>query len=189
MNIRRVEAAFEYCEEHLAQTNAYNTEIEAILARYVSSVIYAAFEAQIRTIVATRCAGDGSDSHLGSFTQITANRIIRSIKISEVSGIAGLFHKDCKDKFHALLDSQAKTAWESIINSRHDIAHESDSQGVVSTVTFRDLRELYPQALLVLDALRNAIERPQHSSSSASAEGKDRDATEDQNGLSWQARG
>ncbi len=84
---------------------------------------------------------------------------MRSIRISELAGAAGFFHGACKDKFRAGLDNEASTAWDSIVNNRHGVAHEESSgeDPVISTLTFGELTALYPKALTVLDCLRAAI--------------------------------
>jgi len=160
MRIEQVEAVFEECERHLDHTNSYNTEVEAILTSYVSSVIYSSFEKKARAIVAERGAGDGSDPHLANFTKVAATRLMRSIKIGEIAGIAGLFHQDCKDRFHGALSAEEKSAWDSIIINRTNFAHEGDDPGLtVSNLTFKELKRLYPYALKVLEALEAALSK------------------------------
>lgn len=160
MNLPRADAALEACAKHLDDTGSRNTQIDAILTAYVSAVIYAAFERRAREIVAARAQGDGTDPHLTAFARTAAQRLMRSIKISELSGAAGFFHTDCKSRFRDLLNHQASAAWDSIINNRHDVAHEDDAGQVVSTLTFRELESLYPVALCVLECLETAIAPP-----------------------------
>ncbi len=134
MNIPRVDDAFEMCERHLTATESYGTQIEAVLTSYVSAVIYSAFEAQARSIIASRAAGNGSDGHLESFARTAAVRLIRSIKISELAGAAALFHPDCKRRFKEALADEVANAWDTIISNRHGLAHEADPGGSVSSV-------------------------------------------------------
>ena len=156
MNITRVDAALEDCEHHLETTNSYGTEIEAILTVYVSAVIYAAFEAEVRRTVAARVAAAAEDTHVGNFATFAAVRLVRSIKIGELAGAAGWFHADCKARFHEVLDGEAHAAWDNIVNNRHGVAHEDDSP-VVSNMTWRELKEAYSKALKVLDCLSESI--------------------------------
>jgi hypothetical protein len=150
------------CERHLAATASYGTQVEAILTSYISTVIYSAFEAQARTIVATRAAGDGADSHLENFARTASIRLMRSIKISELAGAAAWFDPDCKRRFQEALDDVVKNAWDTIISNRHGLAHDDNLGGditIISNLTFRELRELYPFAITVLDILSDAIKK------------------------------
>lgn len=157
MNLMRVDAALEDCERHLETTKSHGTEIEAILTVYVSSVIYAAFEAQVRKTLAARVvAAVKEDAHVGNFATYASVRLIRSIKIGDLAGAAGWFHEDCKARFHAALDGESHAAWDNIVSNRHAAAHEDDSP-VVSNMTFRELREAYSKAMTVLDCLGASI--------------------------------
>jgi hypothetical protein len=162
MNLSRAEAALETCELHLSATGSYNTEIDAILTAYSSAVIYSTFEAAAREIVASRAGEPGTDRHLVSFSRTAARRLMRSIKIGELSGAAGFFDASCKEKFLESLGDEAKAAWDTICSNRHGLAHEEsgEADSVVSNLTFTELAALYPKALVVLDVLAEAIRRP-----------------------------
>ncbi len=176
MTLPRVDAALETCERHLVSTRSINTEVEAILTSYVSAVAYSAFESQARTIVANRAARETVDEHLANFARTAATRLMRSIRIGELAGAAAWFHGDCKDRFHSMLDPEAKAAWDNIINNRHNVAHEDeDAMGsAISNLTFSELKSMYPKALTVLDCLRLAIayeEKPSRSEPASAAVG------------------
>ncbi len=135
------------------------TEIEAILTAYVSSVVYSAFEAQVRVIVAKRGAGDGSDTHLASFSAYATRRLVRSIKIGELSGAAAWFHPDCQERFRDAVQDEDKDAWDTIVVNRHGAAHNDEGRvdQVISNLTFADLQALYPKALRVLEAFADCL--------------------------------
>lgn len=157
MNLTRVDAALEDCERHLETASVFGTEIEAILTVYVSAVIYAAFEAEVRRMVAARVASVAEeDRHLQNFAAYASVRLVRSIKIGDLAGVVAWFHEDCKAQFHDALDDEAHAAWNNIVSNRHGVAHEDDSP-VVSNMTFRELKEAYTKALTVLDCLSGAI--------------------------------
>ncbi len=157
MKLLRVEAALEDCERHLEATSSTGTEIEAILTAYVSALIYAALEAQVRSIVAERVAtAAGTDRDVGTFAAYASRRLVRSIKIGDLAGAAAWFHVDCKAQFRTELDDEAHTAWDTIISNRHDVAHETDG-AAVSNLTFGELKDMYPKALKVLTSLQDAI--------------------------------
>ena len=162
MNIPRVDDVLEMCEQHLSSTDSYGTQIEAVLTSYASSVIYSSFEARAREIIAARAGGDGTDKNLANFARVASVRLMRSIKVSELTGIAAWFHADCKERLKLALEDEVIDAWHTIISNRHDLAHE-DSAGAelnnVSNLTFGELRSLYPKAVFVLDCLTEAIRK------------------------------
>jgi hypothetical protein len=163
MSLPRADAALEVCERHLTLTGSHNTEIDAILAAYASAVIYAVFEAEARAIVASRAAHPGSDKHTVSFSRTAAKRLMRSIKIGDLAGTAAFFDPSCKQRFHDALDDEIRQAWDSICGNRHGVAHEDGDETettTISNLTFAELATLYPKALTVLDALREAIQPP-----------------------------
>lgn len=159
MSLTRVDAAFETCEQHLRATNSFGTEVEAILTSYVTALTYAAFEVEVKRIIAQRGAGDGKDSGAKSFSTYAASRLLRSIKVSELAGAAGWFDPVYKRRFGELLPREAIDAWDTIIANRHGFAHDADGtvEAVVSNLTFRELQLLYPRALEVLATLESAI--------------------------------
>jgi hypothetical protein len=160
MKLLRVDAALEDCQRHLDSTGSNGTQVEAILTAYVSAVIYAAFEKQVRRIVAARVAEAGDDGYVGNFASYASTKLVRSIKIGDLAGAAAWFHSDCKSRFHLHLDSEAHSAWDTIMSNRHGIAHE-EGDAVVSNLTFGELQVLYPRALTVLDCLERALGDPQ----------------------------
>jgi hypothetical protein len=163
MKLQRVDAAVELCERHLAATNSHGTEVEAILTAYVSSIAYAEFESSARRIITERAASaDETDDHLAAFARTAAVRLVRSIKLSELSGAAAWFDPNCKAQFLTELGDEAKQAWNSIILNRHGVAHNGDSapsDTLISSLTFNEFKGLYPKALTVLEALRKSIVR------------------------------
>jgi hypothetical protein len=159
MKLPRADAALETCEQHLSSTGSYNTEVDAILTSYASAVIYATFEAEARAIVAARACHPGDDKHIVSFTRTAVRRLMRSIKVGELAGIAALFDTSCKERFLVELDSEAQSAWDTICGNRHGLAHEEgdDAEPAVSNFAFTELITLYPKAVTVLECFKKAI--------------------------------
>ena len=148
----------EECDLHLTATNSFGSQVEAILTSYCCSVIYAEFEDQVRRIVAERGAGVGTDAHVTSFTKWAALRLVRSIKIGELAGIAAQFDSTCKARFNDAIDAQTQNAWDTILANRRDVAHVNTSTSAISNLTFDELKSLYPTALLVLEHLKDCLE-------------------------------
>lgn len=127
------------------------------MTAYASAVIYSEFEGAARAIVAERAARPGIDKHLVSFGKVAAERLMRSIKISELAGIAGHFHGDCKSAFQASVDDETAAAWTSILNNRHGVAHEGDASAPISNLTFDELFGNFERAKSVLVAFEACL--------------------------------
>lgn len=156
MKFLRSEDALQACSEHLAKLADPDPQIEAILTAYVSSVIYAEFEDAVVRVVAKRAGSEAADKHAGSYATISAKRLVRSIKIGELAGLAGYFHASCKEKFQVDLDEPIKAAWDSICNNRHNVAHEQNS-GTISNLTFSELQVQFEEAKKALDLFEQAL--------------------------------
>ena len=157
MNFNRSDDALRICRGHLASLAAADPLIEAILTAYASAAIYSEFEAAARAIVAERSVRPGSDKHLIAFGRVAANRLIRSIKISELSGIAGHFHSDCKEAFQDAVEAETAAAWDSILNNRHGVAHENDANAPISNLTLVELQDHFERAKGVLRAFEDCL--------------------------------
>ncbi|MGH3712415.1 MAG: hypothetical protein ACRDT4_02985 [Micromonosporaceae bacterium] len=158
MSLVRVTDALEQCRRHIEAAGVPDPQIEAILTAYVSAVAYAGFEAEVRSIVSLRAHSARQDDREIAFGQYAAVRLVRSIRVSDLTGLAAAFHPDCRDAFRARLNPEEQSAWDSIINNRHGLAHEErDPSSRISNLTFAELEDLYPRALNVLDVFRQAL--------------------------------
>lgn len=152
MEFPGVDAAIDLCEEHLNTTSSRGTEVEAFLTRYLITVIYASYEAKIKELVAER-GYSRDDEHLSRFMITAADRLCRSINISEVAGLLGLFGPDYKSGFQSRVHASMQIAYDNIINNRHGVAHEGNMN-----LTFDELRQSYVESCPVLDAIEDALE-------------------------------
>jgi hypothetical protein len=155
MDCPRAEAAIETCDAHVESSSA-DPEIEVILAQHVASVAYAEFEALIKRMIHDRCKRHGDDP-LSSFIAVAAGRLIRSIKITELSGSLGWFGDDRKKAFSAAIDSnpEAVAAWNNVLTGRHGLAHEQLKQ---PTLTLSDVKRDVRRAQEILDVYLSTIE-------------------------------
>jgi hypothetical protein len=152
MDFPRVDAAINLCDSHLERSSSRGTEVEAYLTRYLITVIYASYEAKIKELVAQRGASN-EDERVTSFMRVAADRLCRSIKISEVAGIMGHFGGDYPSTFKDGISNEAQIAYDSIINNRQEVAHEGNMN-----LTFDELSTFYRASTPVLDALSEALE-------------------------------
>lgn len=150
----RSQQAIDLCRKHADDAHAYSSasmsaQIEAMLAKYVSSTIYAEAEAIVVSLTAARAAHQTSDTRLRAFGTVAARKLIRSIKISDLAGILSHFDTACKAKFQDELNDQLKTDWDSLIQARHGVAHDQGT--AVSYLSLLDVERYFPSVSKVLD--------------------------------------
>jgi hypothetical protein len=153
----RGQSAIDDCRSHIDSLQRADYQIEAILAAYVCAVIYAELEVAVINCVADRASRGSNDSHVMAWARLSARRIVRSIRVSELAGIAGHFHEDCKVKFHEDLSDEDKAAWDQIVNNRHEIAHEQDGTGNISSMTFAEVEAAFAKVNAVIECFRRSL--------------------------------
>lgn len=148
MKLNRIDHAIETCKQCLDNTEARGTEIESYLTRYLLILINVVFEDEIKKIVAGRAA-QTEDPAIESFVNSAVERLLRSIKISEISGFLNKFGSEYKSDFSdKITNTRAETCFNTIINNRHLTAHTSGP-----TMTFNELITFYEEGHKVLDEL------------------------------------
>jgi len=157
VNLVRGQSAVDDCRRHINSLNRPDYQIEAILAAYACAVIYAELEAQVINCVAARASRGSDDPHVVAWSRISARKLVRSIKISELAGIAGHFHPDCKRKFHEDLLSEDKAAWDQIVTNRHGVAHDQDDASTISSMTFNEVESAFARVEAVIICFRGSL--------------------------------
>lgn len=147
----RTRAAVDDCEQHLKDTGASGTEIEAYLTQYVLVVMCAEIEQAVHSILERRVAGT-ADPDLTRFALSSGQRVLRSVSKNELAGFVGRFGDHAKEKLDSLLDETEVTLYNNAVKARHDIAH---SRG--ATLTFSELLKALEVADKVIDAVNQAM--------------------------------
>ncbi len=152
MRLPEVDFAIEQCKDYLNRTNSLGTPIESYLTRYLLVLIYSEFERVVKEILSRRLSL-ANDPHTESFSRFAVDRLIRSIKISEIAGVLGRFGSDYKAEFdEKVVNDPLGNNFDSIINNRHISAH-----GPGATVTFRDMETYYEESHVVLDQIQSIL--------------------------------
>ncbi|WP_144829113.1 hypothetical protein [Kocuria rhizophila] len=161
VDLPRSQAIKKLCESHIeAQKDGTLTSqaaIESVLARHIASVIYAEAEACVRDLVMHRVTSATTDPRVTSFSKVASTRLIRSIKISELSGNLNHFGSTCKDHFSNTLTGKQKTDWDSLMNSRHDTAHENS--GSSEHLTLKDIDGYFASVSEVLNVFSDSLDK------------------------------
>jgi len=148
MKLARIDKAIEDCQIHLTNTNAFGTEIEAYLTRYLLILISATIEEEIERMVAKR-ASRTKDRHIESFVNSCCGDLFKNYKSSKIAGLLGKFGPDYKERFNNKVNGlREQQFYDNLITNRNDTAHESGSN-----ISFRDLVDFYEKGHFVLDVL------------------------------------
>lgn len=152
----RVDAAIETCSRHL-ESSATDPEVEAILAGHIAAIAYASYEKHVRDLIAERCLHP-TDQPINNFASVASQRLVRSIKIGELSGFLGFFGDSHKRSFQDALaaETEAAAAWDSLLTGRHGIAHENSAP----SLTFADVTLYVVGAEKILGMFEAALNPP-----------------------------
>ncbi len=155
MRIQRIDDALERCGKYLTDTDSINDEIKNLLAQSLLILICSEFEKAFRNMVRKRCSSV-SDKVVNESIESYTKRVPRSSNLDEVSGLLKRFGSDHKAEFKRQLarNSQVESMYSSIVNDRNDVAH-----GKGSNATFREVKQYYEEAHVVLDYFRDALFR------------------------------
>jgi len=135
----------------MGETDSSGTEVEAFLSQYLLVVLCAEMQEEIYRIIEIRASRCGDDE-ICSFALASSRRILRSVKVAELSGFVAGFGQGRKDRFSSALDERAILQYNSAVDNRHAVAHKSGAQ-----VTLMDIKEIISSATLVLESVMAAI--------------------------------
>lgn len=153
MDFTRIDDAVAACKAHLDATNSRGTEIESFLVAHLLITIGAEYENFVERIIVKR-AERTADAHVHSFVKRTAHRIIRSVKVTEISGHLACLGGTCKDDFQKAVNGTiSETHYGNIITNRHMVAHDQQ----LPNMTMAELETALPESKKVLEAVANAI--------------------------------
>lgn len=139
------------CESHIAENALQGTPIEAFLAQYLLVILSAEVQQEIYTIV-REYAMSAFPEPLRNFVPDAAERLLRSVKSSEIAGLLGTFGAATKARFTAQLSERVVTIYNNAIAQRHEIAHYSGT-----SISFADLKAAILCAEEIIEAARVAL--------------------------------
>lgn len=141
----RVATTFITCNDHLDASGARGTEIEQIFVGYLLTIIHSEFEQAIVGAVKARC-DVAADERLTAFMQWAADRLVRKIAISDLTGVLSRFHDQCHDNFaNLIINTVHHLAYDSIVSNRQLVAHAAGTN-----MTIAELEVAYGDSLAVL---------------------------------------
>lgn len=139
--------------EDFIQRNPDIGAVESHLAEHALITICAAFENEIHDALTKRCAFTG-DQARDQFVSGAIQRVVRSIAVSELTGILGGFGEDYKTSYSSWMDDnpQAATAYSNIVTNRNAVAHGGQRQA-----SWRDVYGWWDEALHVVNEFRSTL--------------------------------
>lgn len=147
----RAKSAFETCVSHINSVKATGEEIEFFLAQHLLIIICAEIQENIYSIVEDRAKGC-SDLGLGAFAVGASKKILRSIKVGEITGFLGAFGSESRELFSAALDDRVIFQYNAAVENRHSVAHRGGVQ-----MTLSDIGNVISVAESVLESVGRAL--------------------------------
>ncbi|MDE0133307.1 MAG: HEPN domain-containing protein [Acidimicrobiaceae bacterium] len=139
--------------EDFIQQNPNIGAIESHLAEHALITICAAFELEIRDALTARCAVTG-DLGRDQFVSGSIQRVVRSIGVSDLTGILGGFGEGYKTSYSSWMNDnpQAATAYNNIVTNRNAVAHGGQRQA-----SWRDVYGWWDEAQHVVNEFRSTL--------------------------------
>ena len=119
---------------------------------YVLTVVHAEFEKAVKGAIRERCQV-AADPLLRNFTSQAADRLVKSIKVTELSGILGYFDGTCKTTFqNSINHSLSESSYTSLEMNRQALAHNAAHNATIS-----DVQQWFTEAQTVVVKFREAL--------------------------------
>ncbi|MEK6303234.1 MAG: hypothetical protein AABO41_21185 [Acidobacteriota bacterium] len=147
----RTQTALKDCEQHLQDTGAGGSPIEAYLTEYLLILMCADMQEGIYKVI-EEWADKSASPSLREFVATSSRRVLRSVKKGEIAGFVGMFGSTHKDRFGSALDDREVTLYNNAVESRHDVAHRTGA-----TVTFSEMKDALAAARNILAAVESAL--------------------------------
>jgi hypothetical protein len=156
--MNKVEDAITECTKHLTEKNAFGTEIEAYLTRYLLLLIFASFEEVLETAFISRAERSG-DSFTAEYFKSEMPHKLQNVKISKLTELFKKFGSIYSTKFSdevVVALQREVTAYGNIIRNRHMVAHETR----FPQMTFNELKNSYSDSKIVINKIIEIINMP-----------------------------
>lgn len=156
MNFPRIEAALATCEAHLAELKDDDPraiEIESHLVASLVLVIVSEYEQAIEQLFASRATKCG-DTHVINYINRQIAEKFRSPDMSKINETLGRFGTDYKAAFLGHVENTAlHAAWDKVLLARHAVVHKKGALNL----TFRELKQAYPETLVFIEKLSEVL--------------------------------
>ncbi len=149
--LARTEAALDEVRQYVGDSGAAGTAIESFLTQYLLISLCSEVEEALRTIVRER-AREAGDQQIAAFVEVGSQRLLRSVKQSEIAGFLRHFGNECSEQFKAAIGAGNITPYNNAVANRHLVAHAA---GV--NVTLSELTTAVKSAEFMLSEVSSAL--------------------------------
>lgn len=142
-----------FYQEHLKSIEDPGTRIAPIFVGHVLTIAHAQFEEAVKNAIKERCTVK-EDAAANSYVVSTVDNIVRSIKVTELSGYLGRFGGEYKSRFAAYITSNQETIvyYNNLESNRQSLAHK----GVVNA-TMDEVLLWFAEAQSVIVEFRETL--------------------------------
>ena len=151
------ETAIKDCQDHMNKYPDTDPAIFAYLARHVNGLMCMEIERVVTRLIRDRLALGCSDIATSNFLKSMGRSSVRNATISEIRNTIRLLGNDYRDTFNILVDQSVEQAdiekLGRAVGKRNENAHEDPPN-----ITFRDLQEVFPIAVKVVEAVKLTLE-------------------------------
>ena len=154
--MNKVENAISVCENHLMLTNAFGTEIEAFLTRYLIIYTSSYFEETLEEAFINRAMRTG-DVFVIEYFKSEIPQKMKSVGITKLSNFVRKFGTDFVERFsNEIIGNLAieVTSYGNIIRNRHMVAHETQGE---SQMTFNELVNAYKDSIKIINKMLDIL--------------------------------
>jgi hypothetical protein len=153
MKIDRVDDTIIECKKHLLQFDAFGTEIEAYLTRYLLVLISSCFEEELEKIFIERANSTNDPFVIQYFTSEIPQKL-KSVGITKLSEFIAKFGNKYKEKFKEEISmTREATLYGNLIKNRHLVAHETQAPAM----TFTEVVSSYEESNIIIDKIKQII--------------------------------
>lgn len=153
MMVNKVDDAINECKKHLQQKEAFGTEIEAFLTRYLLILISSSFEEELEKIFIER-VNISRDTFLIEYFRGEIPNKLKSVGISKLSQFVSRFGNKYSEKFKSEISgTREATLYGNLIRNRHLVAHETQEP----TMTFNEVVNAYQESKVIIDKIKKII--------------------------------
>lgn len=150
----RLDKEIALCKQHLHASSSEGTLIESIVVGYILSMFYAITEEAVLNSIYERCRV-GMDQPSERFLKHAVRRVVRSIKVTDLSGVLGILCDTYKENFQQEMKrdgGRATTYYDNLLSNRHALVHQASVNA-----TMKDIDEWEPLAKSVITEFRKAM--------------------------------
>lgn len=147
----RIDGLFTKIED-MVRKNAIDLELQGQLSRYLCVLVSGLLEISVKSIC-TRYAEDKASPQIANFVTSTVPNLAQNPKIWKIERLVRYFDGSWADDFILDIDDEQKSAVDSVVTLRNQIAH-----GEQAGISLGTIRSYYDNVIPVIEYLESLFE-------------------------------